>query len=181
MKTKQKASITLSLILILILLTGISCERLFPVDQLCTPRIDFIGDELRIDGYFYHVFGPSGNEHMGVLFFFRNGVLHDITIPKVELEEREEEWRNNNWNERTTNSRFSWGVFTVDNDVIKLERWYPGPPHITAIREGVILNDTTFKIIKSYRCDGSGLRERHELYRFRAFYPKPDSTNNFVR
>ena len=63
------------------------------------------------------------------------------------------------------------------------EKWYPnspGQPKVY-IREGKILNDTTFHITASYRPDGSERREKDEIYHFKQFSPKPDSTNNFVK
>ena len=49
------------------------------------------------------------------------------------------------------------------------------------VREGKILNDTTFHITTSYRSNGSERHEKDEVYHFRQFYPKPDSTNNFIK
>jgi hypothetical protein len=76
----------------------------------------------------------------------------------------------------------NWGVFEIDGMLIKFERWYPSdPPLKSYINSGLILNDTTFQITKSMRSDGSEVKEINEIYHFRSFSPKPDSTNSFVR
>jgi hypothetical protein len=65
-------------------------------------------------------------------------------------------------------------------DTIRFERWYPGDiPYRTTISEGKIINDSTFIITRSYK--GKHERERNEVYKFRAFSPKPDSTNRFIK
>lgn len=76
-----------------------------------------------------------------------------------------------------------WGLFVIDNQTIKFERYYPSDDitRWTYIREGIILNDTTFLITTSYRSDGSDFSIKNEIYHFRQFSPKPDSTNNFIK
>jgi hypothetical protein len=73
-------------------------------------------------------------------------------------------------------------VFIIEDNVIKFERWYPSErPYNAFVREGVILKDTTFHITKSYRSNGTEKREKDEIYHFRKFSPKPDSTNVYVK
>jgi len=184
MRTKQKTAIILSLTLTLFLLVCACCKKLFPPDQLCLPKNEYTGTNLRIDGYYYFQYtAAGGDEYMTTLFFYKNGVMHyGGAFPKIELSQQEEEWTSNNWNQWTRNNRTWWGVFVVDDSVIKFARWYPSEPPVRAsVREGVILNDTTFRITQVYRCDGSNLRSEDRLYHFKAFSPKPDSTNNFVK
>jgi len=52
-------------------------------------------------------------------------------------------------------------------------------PHRGNVREGIILNDTTFQITKY--TSGSNVSERNEVYHFREFHPKPDSTNKYIK
>ena len=73
-------------------------------------------------------------------------------------------------------------MFLIEDNNIKFDRWYPSErPYQAFVREGVILNDTTFHITKSYRSNGNTeARVRDEIYHFRKFSPKPDSTNRFI-
>jgi hypothetical protein len=49
---------------------------------------------------------------------------------------------------------------------------------------GVILNDTTFQLTESYRLKKGEKTEYQildEIYHFRQYSPKPDSTNDFIK
>jgi uncharacterized protein YneR len=51
------------------------------------------------------------------------------------------------------------------------------------IREGKILNDTTFHILRSYKDTEDGIEElleEDEMYYFDHIKYKPDSTNTFI-
>ncbi len=78
-----------------------------------------------------------------------------------------------------------WGIFNNNEDKITFELWYLSEaPYKPYISEGKIINDTTFLITKRYRMvDGvqTNIKELNDEYHFRQFYPKPDSTNNFVK
>ena len=83
------------------------------------------------------------------------------------------------------NIKFFWGVFNIKNNQILYERWCPSePPYRTYVREGNIINDTTFVITKLYRMVNGKKTEESELnevYHFKQFSPKPDSTNKFIK
>jgi hypothetical protein len=77
----------------------------------------------------------------------------------------------------------SWGLYTIGGDTISFEKWHHsgGPPKITYIRKGKILNDSTFIITSSERPNGEERTQLNEVYHFRKFHPKPDSTNDFIK
>ncbi|MCL2682655.1 MAG: hypothetical protein FWE63_04105 [Bacteroidales bacterium] len=150
-------------------------------DKLRLAKTPFTGNQLRIDGYYYHQYtGADGVEYMSVLFLYENGILHyGGAFPKNKLSEIEQNYSTEEWINIVRKLKYYWGVFLVTGNTIKYKRWYPSEPPLRAsIREGVILNDTTFRITKVYDSD---LRREDRLYRFKAFSPKPDSTNNFVK
>ena len=47
--------------------------------------------------------------------------------------------------------------------------------------KGEIQNDSTFLITKSIRSKTGEEKELNEIYHFKQFSPKPDSTNVFVK
>ena len=50
------------------------------------------------------------------------------------------------------------------------------------LKTGDIINDTTFVITEVERSkDGSERRTINEMYHYKHYSPKPDSTNNFVK
>ena len=77
-----------------------------------------------------------------------------------------------------------WGLFIIDKDIIQIEEYkvsmIEGMP--AYIKFGTILNDTTFVLEEERRSnDGSEYSRINEVYHFKQFSPKPDSTNNFIK
>ena len=144
-------------------------------EELSLKRTPYTGNELRIDGYYYRKI-PD----LEIRFFYRNGIVRYGGGGYSSFEELDNCILNHQIVDGS--SKTDWGVFLINGNTIKFEMWYPpsggGTP--TYIREGEILNDTTFHITESYRSDGSERSEKNEMYHFRQFYPKPDSTNKFI-
>jgi hypothetical protein len=171
------------IIISLLLLLNFNCERhSFKMDdELSLKRTDYEGNQLRIDGYYYLLIDTVVGTTM---FFYENGVLKETG--GIESINKKKQFEllllDVSFNNKVNNMKDSWGVFSIDAKDIKFERWYPGQGAKKAyVREGTILNDTTFRIIKSYRSDGSEVSDKDELYHFRQFSPKPDSTNVFIK
>jgi len=183
MNTKRKMTYFLFIALSFILLAGCACcSFILKPDPLSLPRVEYTGTNLRIDGYYYEQYTASnGIEYMTVLFFYRNGILLEgETFPKGKLPEKEQNYLSEEWINVVRKHRDFWGVFHVTGNNMKFEKWYPSERPTTSIREGVIFNDTTFRITKVYRPDGSNLKSEDRIYLFKAFSPKPDSTNRFI-
>jgi hypothetical protein len=185
MKTKLKMSTPMILLftaLSLFLLFGGGCTK----DELLSlQRTNFTGTNLRLDGFFYFQYGQVGNEYTDVLFLYRNGIVfYEGIIREYDLVLVEQSLLSENRAPTAQRGKSSWGVFLVDGDIIKLERRYNawGRPYQSFIREGVILNDTTLRIMKSYRSFGTpDVQSMDRIYHFRSFSPKPDSTNVYIK
>ncbi len=157
----------------------IGCDfSLLTHDDLTFEQRPYLGDELRMDGFYYDSYlTPEGDgPFYSVHFFYRNGVVRYVGSFERPLDSLTSE------DFLDGDSRYDWGLFHVDGDQIAFERWYPpSKTHtIAAIRSGRILNDTTFVITESRRSNGDDVREEDETYHFRAFSPKPDSTSRFL-
>ena len=160
-------------------------DKIYKDDELSFAKESYIGTELRIDGYYYQ---EKHGKFYTMYCFYRNGILlylgggfssHQI----IELENR---IKNGSFYNGVKNLKDYWGVFKIENNNIKFERWYPssGGGLPTYVREGKILNDTTFVITEVYRMKKGKKIEaetRNEIYHFKEFHPKPDSTNAFVQ
>lgn len=159
-------------------------KSLLSHDELSIARQNYSGDELRIDGYYY-------TEVNGLLFsasfFYKNGVFLDGGGSKEDIKAMDNYIQNEFISRQGYKEyRVSWGVFLIGVNSIKFEHWYPssGGSLKAYVREGVILNDSTFRITQSYRNqkgEKTEITSRNETYHFRAFSPKPDSTNCFVQ
>ena len=152
-------------------------------DNLSIARANFIGKQLRIDGYFYTNFE---DKMQSLSFFFENGIFLDIGGNEIDYDEAKNYVINQFINKKShLDSKLGWGVFKIDNDYIAFERWYGyAKPYKAFVRAGKILNDTTFVITESYRVingERKEIRSKNEMYHFKKFSPKPDSTNVFVQ
>ena len=173
-------------LLIMMLFVMQNCTRQisFKDDELSIQRTDYLGDELRIDGYYYLIYG-DGN-YMSETFFYRNGMLLKGNAGLVNnIEEHENNYSNGSFYDVVKDSKSVWGVFKVTGNKIFFEKWYPTEGPLPAyVRSGVILNDTTFHITEVYRMQNgekTDLSTTDEIYHFKQFSPKPDSTNVFVK
>lgn len=124
-------------------------KKWFKDDELSLEREPYEGNSLRIDGYFYD---KVDNKFYSIYFFFRNGIIlyggGDYT--ENEMIKKEKEYQTKDWVSHVKESKSRWGVFQINNNEIKFERWYPSNPPLEAwVRSGTILNDSTFIITKS--------------------------------
>ena len=172
-----------------ILLLFFSCQKLIKYKDFELTKTSYTGNELRIDGYYYCC-KPYGNDdnlkHYYLRCFYRNGILQSMGEPVLSSLEEADEYIRKNVIEGSPNPKLEWlkwGLFVINGQTIKME-YYP-PVNMftrwTYIREGTIRNDTTFHITVFYRSDGKERRDENEIYHFRQFSPKPDSTNNFIK
>ncbi len=157
-----------------------SCEKELHTDDVLTiEKSPFTGNQLRTDGYYYTRF----DNIYSVYFFYSDGiVLSGGFVYEDELEEYEMGYKDGSFVASIRNNKLYWGGFAIDLERILIEKWYPssggGMPVFR--QEGEIQNDTTFIITKSVRPKTGEEKELNEVYHFKAFSPKPDSTNSFV-
>ena len=169
-------------LLLCVLFSLSSCEKDNNKDDLLSfEKMFFSGSELRTDGYYYNEY-ISG--YFTVYFFYKDGtLLYGSSFPIDELSLQEIEYSNGDHYNYAKTLKYYWGIFKVERNELLFERWYPSQPPLKAyIRSGIILNDTTFKITDFYRIQEgqkTNVESRNEFYHFKAFSPKPDSTNSF--
>jgi hypothetical protein len=158
------------------------CSKIFPDEKLSMQRKDYNGNELRIDGYYFREDNTSYS--VGIYFLYNNGIILYGGFPLIsEIGEYEQKYANGDWALSRKKDKASWGIFRIDGKIIKIEKWEPstgiGLP--VYIKEGSILNDTTFHITTGYSPNGSNRRELNEIYHFKQFDNKPDSTNVYIK
>ncbi|MCC5916233.1 MAG: hypothetical protein JJU02_02785, partial [Cryomorphaceae bacterium] len=165
---------------LLLIFSLLSCKKENRDDELHLQQTPHLEEELRIDGFYYYTFNEG--QLTRIFFLFRNGVIQGgLSYPGNNWEQRLEEDINSGlYREMSLKYKTMWGLFEIEDSILRFEKWYPKSPgpKIAAVREGVILNDTTFHILSSYRFENGkkvNIRERDERYHFREFSPKPDS------
>jgi len=148
-------------------------------DKLSLPLTPYHGEQLRMDGYYYQMY--DGKFYFPC-FFYKNGILITAGGLNNSLGEMDESIKRRFINSQSYKTdKTTWGIFLIEDNVIRLERLYLPSPISAYIWEGIILNDTTFHITKSYRSNGKEQRKENEIYHFREFSPKPDSTNVYIK
>jgi hypothetical protein len=167
------------LIIALFLLTG--CDT--KLRDLTMKRIPYLGDELRIDGYYYSNPNPDVGYGIGVAVFYRDGFcIHlwtDIKDQDTLNFIKDEILLNETLINKMKNDPNHIGTFQVIFPDIQFEVWER--KSITGTHLGKIINDTTFMINKWINHESNETYSKDLTYRFKQFFPKPDSTNNFVK
>jgi hypothetical protein len=172
------------LILVLLMLCT-SCRFLIGEDDRLTfKRSHNVGERINLKGYYYIKDSIPQGIGWSTYFLYENGIiLYTGSFRLNELEQQEARFKRLHFNQTLRDVKDCWGLYRIDGDSISYEKWYPsgGPPKITFVRKGVILNDTTFVMRSVSRSDGTEKDSIEEYYYFKRFYPKPDSTNQFIK
>jgi hypothetical protein len=155
-----------------------SCNTLFPDDQLTMQRVDYNGNELRTDGYYYY-FVQEQNRTV-IYFLYKNGViLWYGTYLTFNIDDIEKEIVN-----KSFKSKDHWGVFIVNSNIIQYEMWIEAPSGVRACINrcsGYIENDSTLCFTESYNSGRNETRQIDEVWHFKQFDNKPDSTNVYIK
>lgn len=147
-------------------------------DYLTIPKTEYTGNQLRTDGYYYEKWD---NKIYSISFFYNNGVFLDIGG-------RQEENEVDNYISIVAKDKLPqgfWGAFLSTANKITIEKFVGSDKGYEVYRyEGEIINEDSFILRESSRIkqgQKTDTRDINRTYYFRAFSPKPDSTNNFIK
>ena len=168
------------------LFSNCSKDKVWKDDTLSIKRTDYTGNQLRINGYYYERYSVKNGYRYNIYFFYQNGiVLYGESPLETEVVQMETNYATGGFHATAKDHKYYWGAYIINGTTIQFDRWYPSEPPLKAyVREGTILNDSTFTISTSYRMKDGNKTEveaRNETFHFKAFSPKPDSTNSFVQ
>lgn len=169
--------IRFSFLAALILLGGCDTD----LRELTMSKEFYLGDDLRIDGYYYSNL-TSAND-IGIAVLYRDGVcIHTWGNPSDEdtLQYIENEiLLNEAYISKIKKVPTHIGVFQLTSPEMKFEIWEYR--NTTNIHFGNIINDTTFIIKKRVNHRTRSTYSEKLTYRFKQFSPKPDSTSRFIK
>ena len=157
-----------------------SCNQ-WENEKMTLVKQPYNGSELRLDGYYYDM---EDGKIWSTYFFYRNGILHyGIASDTLgnNLDMYDTWFASDYYLQRLRTGRRRWGLFEIHDDSIVFERWgilEGGDPVLRF--SGRILNDTTFIITRCENPHSGDVCQEQDLYHFRQFSPKPDSTNMFI-
>jgi len=146
--------------------------------KLSLKKVPYKGNEIKINGYYYvkTYIGTEKKLYANVFFLYSNGVI--INTGGYRINEDEEKFRKNIINgyniSVTKKYQYNYGLFQINDSIIKVEKWVTGNGGIpkSIFKQGKIINDTTFYLM---------YKKKKEIYHFKQFSPKPDSTNRFIK
>ncbi len=133
---------------------------------------------LRLDGIYLY---EDSLDIVDMYFLYENGViLSRGSVNKDNLEDKLAQLESST-DEKYKSMKFLWGRYLIDGDIIKFEKWATtDKPYETFIREGKIVNDSTFVINKIYNKKLKYYRVIDQTYKFRKTKSTPDNTNKWV-
>jgi hypothetical protein len=156
------------------------CSTLFPDEKLTIQRVDYNGNELKTDGYYYCYFEET--DITVICFLFRNGIIRCMGGYSRYNEDNREQEMVSYYNRRTIKS--DWGVFVINGNKIQWEQWVESPSGVSASINrcsGDIENDTTVHFTESYYSGRNETKQINEVWHFKQFDNKPDSTNVYIK
>ena len=157
----------ISLIFIVLFL---SCDK-YSRKDFSFERMDYEGDEIQINGYFYD---KRNADEYEVFYLYRNGVVFGPHIYRQHTSQSdlEENLRSRALTHTEDGTPPDWGIFQVIDDDVILEVWdqIGGGPYPVHRMEGVIQENNTL--------DFSAINEG--VFEFQEFSPKRDSTNQWI-
>ncbi|MBQ3710679.1 MAG: hypothetical protein II887_08245 [Bacteroidales bacterium] len=174
---------TLVIFLIIMVLSCCTKTHSTKDDFFTIQKTPYIGDKLRIDGFFYQKW-DNGAKYLNITFFYKNGVVFQGNSAghMSDLVEQAQQTLLNH--DQKKNIKSFWGLFQVDDNKIIYERWEGSQLGYLVYREeGVIINDTTFVMTEISRVNQgvkTEIKPIERMYYFKEFSPKPDSTNVFI-
>lgn len=133
---------------------------------------------LRLDGIYLY---EDSLDIVDLFFLYPDGtILSRGSIPNDRLEQKLAQLEVST-DDKYKNMKFLWGRYIIEGEVIKFEKWAPSDkPYRAFIKEGLILNDSTFVINQSYNAKAKNKRNIKEIYKFRKTSSKPDSNNKWL-
>lgn len=159
-------------------------------EPLLLKKENFSNNNLKLNGYYYSL----ENQKFNAFFIYNNGVYYggnwegNINFDSKNLVNLDAEIKKIYLIKDKNPVRFSWGVFNINNSIIKIERWLSGTggAYPTQMLIGEIKNDTTIHFHTQIgnewnKNSGKKTTEISRNYYFRPFSPKPDSTNTFIK
>jgi hypothetical protein len=160
-----------------------NCKR---YSKLLIHRKDVNTSTLNLNGYYFLEESGENKGLKSIYFLYKNGILlyagsyKDSEINSIEKKIIKDYL--NNSNEIAKRNLINWGVFSIDGTEISMEKWEPTEGmRRTSIKRGIVLNNQSFIINYLYSPFSNKNNKVSDIYHFRTFSPKPDSTNNFIK
>ena len=146
-------------------------------------REDYLGDNLRIDGFYYEK-KRDGTINSILTFFYKNGVTFEVTFSETISDPAEcIAVLNKERIEAHRKRKYNWGIFIINNNDFFCEAWatpIDGNYVHLITQTGEILSDTCI-MITTFNNGNTFQENLKGMMYFYPYSPKPDSTNTFIK
>ncbi len=170
------------LILFGLILSLNNCEKSSEFELIKEP---YLGEGLRIDGYYYRMYFNDNTNHeaVEVYFLYRDGVLLYGGDKDFDSFTQIEDLYNQGSHDSAKDFQSFWGIFTIDGVSLNIKKWETKQGNNLPLFEMkcTILNDTSFVRNENSVSDRSGSVFPNDTFNFKQLLPKPDSLNQFVQ
>lgn len=166
--------------ILLITSTCIGCEKLED-DKFSFSPLAYNGEDIRFDGFYFYSWENNPKSY-DILFFYKNGVVHYMTITeKTNLtDEILSSIQYTNSNSRLREYR--WGVYKIEDGKLYYERMFFGELRdIIMIYSTEIKNESNFICTSRQRVNGREFELLNENFQFMEFHQKPDSIKSTLK
>ena len=159
-------------------------EGICPTEKFSFERIDYTGNEIRTEGFYY---GNSFNTLSSddtiyeIFFLFKNGVI--LNAGGAEYENMTSYIEVLRSSGSIYESKKDWGLFKIENGIVTFNQLIPRQCGIwMRERTGVVLNDSTMLLTEEiiHMKNETTIETINDTFCFYPYSAKPDSTNQFL-
>jgi hypothetical protein len=146
-------------------------------EKFSIQKTDNLSGKLKLNGYYYSETVINGKTYRAIYILYQNGqLIVPASFPDKNLADIDTYLASIDFRSIIEKSKTVHGLYVIENNNIILENWTSGNGKANVRKGcGTITNDTSFVLSKI------GTIEGNFVYNFRAYTPKPDSTNKFIK
>jgi hypothetical protein len=159
-----------------ILTFSLGCKKIRKDKKLSIGQTSNNSNLLKLSGYYYYEYPGSNETLKEVYFFYNDGQLISCGVfSGNDFSEIENYLVTDRFKSQLQSNKDMHGLYLIENNQLTMENWVANESgYLVNRKEGVIVNDSSFNITIESKKNVS------YLYKFRAYTPKPDSTNKFI-
>ncbi|MEI6020694.1 MAG: hypothetical protein WCR21_06160 [Bacteroidota bacterium] len=143
------------------------------------------GSTLHLNGYYFTKSARANSDSLiDILFFYANGVVLYATSNDSQLSADEADFKSGAYYQMIKNTRNYWGPYKIDGSSLYFERWNPQEFYPIHAFIANIINKEQFELVETYNIVRKKQKLKsalNDIYRFKSFALKPDSSNAFVK
>lgn len=146
-----------------------------------------LNTNLRLDGYYVNKSnGRKGYGGNYPIFLYKNGIVLETYSGSFSYDSEVQAYLREYYANKKNLDKIEmsqWGIVHISGSTISIEMRNASfeKTEKTMIEKGTIINDSTFEMTVLYNRKGEKVDTFNDVYKFKKFSPKPDSTNKYIK